>query len=346
MKIDGCFVQLTKTDNSRPESGWTTVVADFQRLKVKHLIIQRAEFVEPTGTTNYENAIKNIAAAVNKANASADLTKVPKIDLIVGLYMPNNNEWGYNTYKTDPDFATHIDGWAKRNMQLAKSIWLNPEASKCVEGWYLPMEPWNFDTTTMQPTGPAFYAAVQKHIADSVTGLKPYGNKPVSMSVFANPWQYMPYVGETVTEGLYAGTILKSTGLTNLLIQDSYGAKMLGEPLPGRNPTATTPAQAMQNELKLIKAFQKAASVNGIKSWLVVEAFQARATDPARTRDDPTADSPFEPAPTARYKQQLADMEQMKNELDGAVIFEYLYYLDPAKSKELNDATLGWQLAK
>lgn len=359
-KIDGCFVQLTKDDNEIDQSHWTDMLNDIRRLNFNTIIIQRLKFKDGETIQDYQKAALHIFDAV-KANNDAALKKnsaATKIGVLVGTYMPNNDEWSYSTPAAETEVLNKsLADFRDKGKNAAHDFWgalktrENDPKTKgekdLLTGWYIPLETWNFEVAGILAKHPDNFKMIHDFIQGSVSDLKSINQVPVSLSCFANPWLNAAYASPSSNGDLYAYTLFKNTGLDELIFQDSFGAKILGEDIV-RPPNSLSVNDAEKSMLILFNYMMGGASINHIARSIDMEAFQAGKNDPARTSEQPNADpnsAPFVPTTTTRFAKQLNFMQQRANEplrkLSKVYIFDYNHYL--GVSKELNDQVSKWQ---
>ncbi len=373
-KISGCFVQLDNSDNTKKVEDWKPQLDGMIALHFDTIIVQAAKALEVTDPVvtassvdvdkdiehqGFVPAVTSLLNAVAISNAANPPDK--QLHVMMGLTMPSNALWGYDSTVDAAKLKTNLDSWTVLNLVYAKAL-LNAEVKASESnkvkdfliGWYLPTELWNFDminkvpgttNTVVAPTVPALLHDFLRNNVDQLRVLK--GGTPVAASVYFNPWLDMNAVGIVALGPLYHN-LLDGTGLKCLIVQDCFGAKVLGQPLSPKRPTGsgfTSADQALINASLLTHYFATVCRVRHIDYWLDLEAFQAKLGKP-NDPDDPVLlqQSPnpteFVSAKPDRFEKQLA-LTDKNNNLQTLVIFDYPHYVAP--SAELKASILKWQ---
>jgi hypothetical protein len=299
------------------------------------------------------NAILTYADQSYKNQDPADDIKVH-----IGLWM---DEMPYGTVIGEPlKLEAYLKGVADKMAKVADLAWNLYHQHPSFRGWYLPHEFWNFPYGDHSQASQAKGDMFKKFLRDIMAVCKTLNKKteaggrmpdrPVSISVYFNPWLYMEYAGPDPTEELYK-TILANSGLDTLIVQDSVGTRCLwNEKLDNQRLENKRVNEMRPLVPRFMKAFSDAASAasdrnHRINLWDDVELFEVIPDSGGCRGDQPYNDSaPLRPTAIERLQWQFnltldPSTDQRAVPFDAFVMFDLFHYLNTIVPEGYGTAT-------
>lgn len=234
-KLSGGFIQFIDANLPKPDHvalpfAWEDVVTDMSDLKMSKIVIQRMKvknndaagsqsefyFIDPVTKIPYNNdPLKIILQKAQEKN----------MDVFVGLYSDesiNGNNARLMNAANQPEFHRLLDAQADNDLAVAKTLWESYSANSAFKGWYLPIEPWNFQ---WQEWKNAEFNLYLKKVSTGLALLKKdQGSGMRRLPVMWAPHFKVAYLNAPDTGSLYK-RLLDGTKIDIIAVQDGFGAE-------------------------------------------------------------------------------------------------------------------------
>ena len=372
-KLTGGFIQVGDAEKKLPVGKWADLLGELKtNAGVDTIMVQSAFFqdkdeskhhyiVLAQGTLDPNNPKydpKMVLAANDPTNAILTFADTHGQTVYLGLWM---QDLPFGTMAGSlKDVEDYFRIATQRSTAAADVIWNLYHQHPSFGGWYIAHELWNFpfgdqseETLKKQGAVKSFIKTVGDKCRELNNRKEADGkskDRKLAISAYFNPWFDPPTAGPKVVRQVFE-SILKGSDLDVLIIQDSVGAKCLGnEKLDDEGKEAGREQIKRKMLPEYLKAYYGAAKAaanqaHPVKLWNDLEVFEVvsgRCPTPQQFQT-PDATLPFRPTNIDRLKWQfnvaLRDPETGQPYLDPDtnqpvqlfekfIVFDFFHYMN------------------
>jgi len=283
---------------------WGALVRSMREIGMKMIVIQQTEYAEngdndPTRLYKVSDTSPTTPRrddATEKILTEAD----PDMTVFMGLVDVPPSEWDKTVKASPVELDTYLldekKGLATKNIAAADRIWALYHRHSSFNGWYIPLEMWNFsfpdnnqeDKNKKVQSMRRFWKKVTNHLA--TLDQRDNKKRDVAIATYFNS----TLIDAKATEKLYTD-LLKDVGIKILMLQDGVGA---------RSPVD------WEKLREYYIGFRNACGKNNVTFWTDTELYESRMI----------------PADIERLKKQL----QVESEFTVTAIgWDYYQYMNP-----------------